>query len=735
MIFKKENFSVLFFSFKNDWFVLLMLLSFGNILAQKKSINLFDKIVLESPSMKYVNNYHMSGNNENALGELLKIYRSKESLYNRVSKNDILYIKEHYAEDVFRSIEIADQVVNQFFVFRDEWDMERTNIPYQFKSKINWLANPFGDPEWTYMLNRHKYWIHLARAYFFTGKEKYAKTFVHQVVNWIDNNPLEKTNNGYVKLESWRTIEAGIRCENWIKSFELIKESKHVTPAFLEKFLNSLYQHGEYISSNYSDFSKTSNWGILENQGLYNLSLFLSEFKLAPIWLNIAIDRLEKCAKLQILDDGTHWEHSPMYHNEVFHCYMNINLLAKRNHIELPEVILKKTKDMAYANVGWQKPNYHQPLLGDSDDTDLRGLLTFSAYLFNDPVLKSRGFKKLDYDSFLILGSKENKRYIQMSLHDPNFLSVYQQNSGDFYMRSSWDEEATYSSFHLKKLATGHSHDDFLSFTIFANKVDYLVDNGRYTYVDNGWRNLFKGSFAHNSLAVDDLPNSILSGSWDSKYLGWTDGIYTKSTELFDYGEAEFSGYKRLSDPVTTKRRLFFLKPNIWLVFDSFSANGNHKYSQYFNFPNKEVQIKDKEVITTYSSKNLLIKPLKDIEFKLENSWYSSEYNLKKESRRVELFKKSKGFNSFISLIYFPELTKLKYSKTDVYNVRNELLSNEDAEAVTLTVDDIEYTLVVIYNSPNINSHFFKVNDIIVHGEIILIEKKGKVQKVHIIKD
>lgn len=38
---------------------------------------------------------------------------------------------------------------------------------------------------------------------------------------------------------------------------------------------------------------------------------------------------------MQIMPDGVHWEQSPMYHNEVLHCLLDVILLAKRNDIAL----------------------------------------------------------------------------------------------------------------------------------------------------------------------------------------------------------------------------------------------------------------------------------------------------------------------------------------------------------------------------------------------------------------
>lgn len=698
-------------------------------LAQNNAI--FEKLDFNKPQLEIVKKLHVSGNEQQALKALFELYQKKENLYLKVSETDAKYINSTYPKEVTKTLKTANDVLNQYFLFRDDWDMEKTNIPYQFKNEIDWKAMPNGDEEWCYMLNRHKYWIDLGKAYLLTGNEKYAKGFVKQVTHWIANNPLDDSLKNY----SWRRIEAGIRCENWIKSFEYVKKSKSITPAFLSKFLESLYQQGVYINSAFSGFSQTSNWGVLEYQGLFNLSLFLDDFKIAPQWQTDAIDKLTTCINLQILEDGTQWEQSPMYHNEVFHCYMNVNLLSQQKGIKLPEVLVKKTKEMAYANVKWQKPNYHQPLLGDSDDTDLRGLLTLAASIFNDPVLKSRAFNTLDYETLFITGMENNKIYENIPSKFPDFLSAYQQSSGDFYMRSSWEADATYTSFHLKKLGCGHGHDNLLHFTIFANGRDYLIDGGRFSYVDNEWREFFKNNKSHNTLGVDDLTNSIYKDSWLNTFEARSQGVYTKITTDFDYAEAENTAYKRLADPVFIKRRMLYLKPDVWLVFDSFSANGNHAYAQYFNFPNKNIQIENEGLTTTYADSNLRIQPIKASEIKLSDAWWSSEYNLKEETKRAEIFKQSEGFTSFITLLYFPDKTNLKYEKTPVYDRADVLLKDADVEAVNLYIDDKTYTLLVVHNSPAPAAHFFKVNGQIVNGEVVLIEKSENQNSIHIIKD
>jgi len=542
--------------------------------------------------------------------QLLKHYQNRPNNYLQLDQTAVKQIATTHKKEVQKTIQNADRILQNTFVFRHHWAMERTHIPHTFNNKIDWTAKPNGDEEWCYMLNRHRYVIDLGQAYALTGDEKYAQAFVSILSDWIQNNPQEER----LKSISWRRIEAGIRAENWIKGFEYVKNSKHINPQFFALFISSLYQHGEFLTSNFSNFSKTSNWGVIEFHGLFNLALFLDIFTISDTWKSTAINNLSTCMDLQILEDGSQWEQSPMYHNEVFHCYLNVNLLAQRFNIELPKNIVQKTIAMANANMAWQKPNFKQPMLGDSDDTDLRDLITLAAVIFKEPTLKSRGFEHIDYDNSFVLTPQQKQAYQSLKAQQPTFSSIYQEASGDFYMRSSWETTANYASFHIKKLGGGHGHDNLLHINLFGNGRDYLVDPGRYTYVNNTWRDYFKSSNNHNSLEVDGLPNSSYQDSWSNSFEATASNQFTKSTTNFDYAEASNNAYLRLEDPVSAKRRILFLKPDVWLMVDSFNGKESHTYSQNYIFPNNKISKDSDGLLTTYNADNLCIRPLKNID-------------------------------------------------------------------------------------------------------------------------
>ncbi len=70
--------------------------------------------------------------NEKAAEYLLQKYRNKENLYLCADAANIENIRKTFPEEVKTSIEVANQVRQQYFLFRYDWDMEKTNVPYQF---------------------------------------------------------------------------------------------------------------------------------------------------------------------------------------------------------------------------------------------------------------------------------------------------------------------------------------------------------------------------------------------------------------------------------------------------------------------------------------------------------------------------------------------------------------------------------------------------------------------------
>ncbi|MFF3923080.1 heparinase II/III family protein [Paenibacillus lactis] len=335
----------------------------------------------EDPAIGPMLNADDQGHRHNVLGKLHEYFSCRRTAGWRMSREGKRmitdYVKQHCGDELEIVMKTANEVVQQTFLFRFPWDMERSIVPVTFDGDIDWCHIPDQDVEWAYMLNRHRYWVALGQAYAMTGDEKYAEVFCRQLEHWIDRNPvLEEPTTDTL---TWRPIEAGLRSANWIKALRYMIGSPSLTPSLLGKALISLHEHGEYLAASFTSWKHISNWGVLETCGLYHIALFFPEFTQSAVWREMGEERLKETARLQIMADGIHWEQSPTYHHEVLACYLDCVHLAKLNGSELDDSFCRTVLEMAEASLYWAKPNHRQPMLGDSDDSDIRSILTFAA--------------------------------------------------------------------------------------------------------------------------------------------------------------------------------------------------------------------------------------------------------------------------------------------------------------------------------------------------------------------
>ena len=115
----------------------------------------------------------------------------------------------------------AGEICGHTFLFRDHWEMEPTREPVHFDGPVVWDAVPAGDPEWTYALNRHTIFVHLGRAWQYTGQARYLDAFVSLLGDWLDRVPRTPASES----TTWRALEAGLRPENWLRALGRLEEN------------------------------------------------------------------------------------------------------------------------------------------------------------------------------------------------------------------------------------------------------------------------------------------------------------------------------------------------------------------------------------------------------------------------------------------------------------------------------------------------------------------------------
>lgn len=689
---------------------------------------------------------------QKALMALKQIYENRtcpKLYFCDEDKDDIAaYVKQHCPDELKLVMQTAEEITSRIFTFRFPWDMERSNQSVRFEEEIRWDHIPSGDPEWTYMLNRHRYWVALGQAYAITGDEKYAEVVCRQMESWIDYNPVPPAAGA--QSHAWRSIDAGIRSENWVKTYSYIKNSPHFSPDLFLKMLKSLFEHAEFIAAHpCTGWKRISNWSVLENRGLHALSLFMNDWKKAEDWRQESTRRLRETALLQVQKDGMHWEQSPQYHSEVLHCYMDYLLLTRNNQLEPDSAIVQTVKNMLQANLYIAKPNHHQPMQGDSDDNDLRETLTTGAILFEDAELKFGGLPELSFDHLWMFGMEAVVLYGKLDSKEPEHTSRAFVHTGNFVMRSGWSEQDTYLYFHCGFLGGGHGHADMLHFELHAFGRDLLVDAGRYNYGDHTpLRRELKQCSAHNTTMVDGEDFTEYIDSWTNGRIAEPRDVFWQSEPGFDYVQGSHTGYQHLPDPVTPLRRILFIKPDLWLICDSFECTDVHTFEQHFHFRTGDIRIDSDRFIAVTEEKygaNIGIIPIHPERMSCEarDSVISPEYNLIEPNRAVTYRRKQSGFTSMLQVLYplrehGGDLPKVE--AVEVMTYTGMQVTDETAEAVRIVFDQQhprageEHLVLVCHRKPGRHIESYVVDGTQVFGEVVWIARDGVKEIVNVIK-
>jgi hypothetical protein len=490
----------------------------------------------------------------------------------------VAYVKANCRDEFASVLLTADAAVEQKFVFQLRWDMEQTTVPVVFDGPIDWLRQPGDDPEFAYAFNRMPFWVCMGQAYAMTGDEKYAKAFAGQLVHWVDT--VRRDDSACQK--AWRTIEAGFRMDYWGKAMCYFEGSPHITEEVMDKFAASMTDHAEYIMDNWNSYNLMSNWGVIANRGLFFAGCLLPETERTAEYRREALRRLDAERRIQVYADGVQWEQSPMYHNEVFRCLLEVVLLAHQKGIALPDGMEESVRRMAMVDLAWQKPNGSEPMMGDSDDIDQRDILTLAAAVFRDGVLKSAGYPTMDFDSLWMVGAQAAEEYDTMPAVCPEKTDFALHDSGNYIFRDRWGADGAWVRFHCGMLGAGHGHADQLHIDVSAFGEDVLTDSGRYTYVYGPVRREFKDPTAHNTTTVDGEYFYITADSWEcSKLCRAVNRVYC-SNARYGYAEGGHLGYYEKG--VFVNRRLIFLKPDVLVIADEFYSGDSHDYRQFFHW-------------------------------------------------------------------------------------------------------------------------------------------------------
>jgi hypothetical protein len=445
-----------------------------------------------------------------------------------------------------------------------------------------------GDSKIVHELNRHQHLPRLAKAYYLTGEEQYAREATAQIESWIEQNPPG------IGINWQSSLEIAIRALSWLWTIFYLLPSPAFTETFARRMMHSLQAQLRHVSAYPSLYSSPNTHLIGEATALFIGGLLLDGLGEANTWRDFGADLLVHEASRQILDDGVHCELSTCYHCYATDFYLQALILAQRNHFDFPPAVTAKAAAMLEYVMHMTRPDGMLPQLGDDDGgralalerRDYRsyvdGLCVGSVFCERpDFKRQSGGFYE---EALWLLGEAGWRDYHALPSALPESNSRVFASASYLVHRTGWSGNDSHTVFDCGGLGAptgGHGHADALSLVIFSGGRELLVDPGTGVYNGNAeWRGYFRSSAAHNTVVVDGRDQSQQAGTFQ-----WATQASTTPLSHDDLGELHcadgaHSGYA----PVAHRRRVLLYQPGSWLIADEFRGLGEHTFDFYYHF-------------------------------------------------------------------------------------------------------------------------------------------------------
>ena len=265
----------------------------------------------------------------------------------------------------------------------------------------------------------------------------------------------------------------------------------------------------------------------------------------------------------QVLDDGGHFELSPMYHKiiltRLLDCINLINLNPDFKKNNLLNFLIKKAELMCSWLENTTYKSGHVPMVNDTAN----GITHSSKEILNYAL--SIGVGKVETQL-----SDSGYRMIKRQSYEL-FLDV--GNIGPDYQ-------------------PGHAHSDTFNFELNFKSNPIIVDTGISTYEKNNTRQLERSTFSHNTVMIDNSDQSEVWGGFR----------VARRAKVFDLQSfenkisAKHNGYKRKG--IVHKRSFEWFDKEIY-IHDFLSKKSNNKAKAIFHFHSsiKKPLLKENKII------------------------------------------------------------------------------------------------------------------------------------------
>ncbi|QOD62069.1 alginate lyase family protein [Polaribacter haliotis] len=460
----------------------------------------------------------------------------KKSYYKELSKKNISQL-------------IWEDAIFSFESYLDSNKFHFLNISKDFENNIDWNFSEFGKL-WTFNLNYFD---------FLNQKQIEVNEGLKLIKDFVAKDNLLKDGK-----ESYPISLRGI---NWVKFLAKNKISA-------DEINQNLYNHYQLLLHNI-EYHLLGNH-LLENGFSF---LFGAYYFQDEVLYKKGVQILKKELKEQILNDGAHFELSPMYHQTMLFRVLDCIQLIQLNN--------------------WKDDN----LLDFLNNIALKMLSWLEQVTFNNgdiPMVNDSSFGIApDSDELLNYAKKLGLQYEKIKLSDSGYR-MFKKDKFELFVDVG-NVGASYQPAHV--------HSDTFNFIFYAFGKPVFVDTGLSTYEKNQTRQTERSTASHNTVQIEDIEQTQVWG-------GFRVGKRAKITNLNEKNnsiEATHNGYKDLN---LTHSRKFTINERSVFIKDIISKEISSKQVAYFHLhprisnvliENSKVTIEESKIELFFEGKNISI--------------------------------------------------------------------------------------------------------------------------------
>ena len=474
------------------------------------------------------------GNRSAALRELLRYYRNRRS---------VVFDSRISTTIAPETIARADEALKHVFYVGLGYE------PQSYGADIDWDSDPVKDIEWRANMQRFYWQEPLLDGYVATRNEKYAKGWMDLTRDWIEKHPIRP------KTFDWLDIQIGMRASNLCRAFEIMRRSPSITPDFLAVFLASIHDHAQ--KSSLYPRQSPHNMVILENNGLFDISVMFPEFQLSQHWLSRSVEVFSRTLAQQVNLEGVQKEWTPSYHTLVASKMIQVLHLCRENHLAECSGLFDVTEKMFDYWVDMTAPDRTLPMFGDTErggdhPPDFRSM-KLAAEIFHRPI----------YDALA------DGHLLGLS----SIGSCYFPDAGMYFFRSGWSEDATYMALHNSPPGLSvHDQPDNGTFELYSHGRWLMPDSGSFSYPNTpfaGKRSWFRRTASHQTLTLDGRNSQNAP-----KFLLYK---VTPHAIVLAFENASYPG-------LVHRRTVFFIEKRYFVFVDEAIGNASGRLDLHFQF-------------------------------------------------------------------------------------------------------------------------------------------------------